>query len=342
MLYILSGPDDYSLTRSLEQIKREMGDQAMLSSATTTLDGQQVTLDQLSTVCQTLPFLAEKRLVIVEGLLGRFESRVRTGRPKKTPRADQSDKNEALVACLSQLPDSTVLVLLEGDLSNNNPLLKALAAKAVVKRFPLIKGPPLKQWIQQRVKEEGGSISPVALESLAKLVGSNLWVMAGEISKLVLLASGRRIEEADVRAIVSETQQVNVFAMVDAIIESKGALAGRLLQQMLLDGAAPVYLLFMLARQVGLIVRAKELSQQKKPEIEIQRKLGLNAEFAFRKTLEQAGRHSLTRLKQVYRQLLETDLAIKTGKYEAELALDILVAELCQRDRSYAASPSPN
>lgn len=337
-MYILSGQDDYSLTRSLEQIKREAGDQVMLASATTTLDGQQVTLDQLGTVCQTVPFLAEKRLVIVEGLLGRFEPRGRAGRQKKTPRADHPDKHESFAACISQIPDSTVLVLLESNLTNNNPLLKGLAAKAVVKKFPLIRGAQLRQWIQQRVKEEGGSISPVAVDLLAKLVGSNLWIMASEISKLVLLASGRRIEEEDVRAIVSETQQVTVFNMVDAIIESKAALAGRLLQQLLLEGAAPVYLLFMLARQVGLIVRAKELSQQKKPEMEIQHRLGLNAEFALRKTLEQASRYSLARLKQVYRQLLETDLAIKTGKYEAELALDILVAELCQRDRSYAVS----
>jgi DNA polymerase III delta subunit len=38
----------------------------------------------------------------------------------------------------------------------------------------------------------------------------------------------------------------------------------------------------------------------------------------------------MARLKEVYHQLLETDLAIKTGRYNAELALNILIAELCQ------------
>ena len=81
----------------------------------------------------------------------------------------------------------------------------------------------------------------------------------------------------------------------------------------------------------ALVVRAKELRAQGMPEAELQNRLGLTSEFALHKTLEQAGRYSWERLKDVYNKILETDLAIKTGKYGDELALDILVAELCQR-----------
>ena len=80
-----------------------------------------------------------------------------------------------------------------------------------------------------------------------------------------------------------------------------------------------------------MIVRAKELRSQGIGEREIQSKLGLASDFQVRRTLEQANRYTLARLKQVYRQLLEADLSIKTGKYEGELALNILIAELCQR-----------
>jgi DNA polymerase-3 subunit delta len=128
-------------------------------------------------------------------------------------------------------------------------------------------------------------------------------------------------------------QQANVFGMVDAIIEFKSEMAVQLLQQLLQSGSPPAYLLVMLSRQVRMIVIAKELRKQRKPQIEIQNKLGLTSEFALRKTLEQASRYSLPRLREVYRQLLEADLSIKTGRYEGELALNILVAELCQRSK---------
>ena len=340
MLYILSGQDDFSLTHSLEEIKGEVGEQTILAAGTTTLDGQQVTLDQLRTVCETVPFLAGRRLVIIKGLLERFEPRGKSRRQRKTTRVtDQQNEYKSLSACIGEMPDSTILVLIESRITNNNPLFRELADKAVVKTFPLLRDAELRQWVQRHVKEEGGSLSPQAVDLLTKLVGSNLWIMASEISKLVLFTSGRRIEEEDVKAVVSYTQQTNVFAMVDAIVEFKAELAEQLLQQLLQRGDAPVYLLFMLSRQMQMIVRARELRKQGKTRIEIQNKLGLTSGFALGKTLEQASRYSLPRLKEVYHRLLEADLSIKTGKYDAELALNILVAELCQRRQTYVTQP---
>ena len=82
-----------------------------------------------------------------------------------------------------------------------------------------------------------------------------------------------------------------------------------------------------------MLFRVKELRNQRRSEIEIRNKLGLTSEFAWRKTIEQAERYPLGQIKKVYHKLLEADLSIKTGKYEGELALNILIAELCQRGK---------
>ena len=331
MLYILLGQDDFSLSESLEEIKRGIGDQTLLAANTTTIDGQRMTLDQLRTVCETLPFLAERRLVIVNGLLERFEPKGKPSPRKKVTRAaNQQAEYKSLGAYISKLPDSTILVLIDGKIASNNPLFKELSSKAEIKSFPLLRGTKLHQWIQKRVVGEGGGVSPQAVDLLTKLVGGNLWIMANEINKLVLFTSGRRIEEEDVKMAVSYAQQANVFALVDAILEFKVGVAEQFLQQLLQGGASSAYLLFMLSRQVRMIVRAKELRNQGRSGIEIQNRLGLTSEFAWRKTLEQAGRYPLERIKQVYHKLLEADLSIKTGKYEGELALNILIAELYQ------------
>jgi DNA polymerase-3 subunit delta len=119
--------------------------------------------------------------------------------------------------------------------------------------------------------------------------------------------------------------------LVDAILESKAGLAEQTLQQLLQQGAPPAYLLVMLVRQVRMMVQAKELRKQRKHDVEIQNKLGLTSDYALRKILAQAERYSLIRLKEVYHRLLETDISMKTGQCEPELALNILVAELCQQ-----------
>ena len=332
MLYILWGPDDYSLAQALEEIKKEIGDPAALADTTTTLDGAQVTLDRLNNVCQAAPFLMGRRLVIIRGLLERFQPRRRpAARRGKTARADdRQNEFKPIAGGILQVPESTVLVLVDGMVTQANPLFKELSAKAVVKSFPLVRGDELRRWISQHVAEEGGAISPGAVELLTRLAGSNLWTMASEIAKLVSFTAGRTIEEEDVNAVVSNTQQSSVFTMVDAIVDLQAGRAEQLLEELLQRGEAPAYLLTILTRQIRLILRAGELNRQRQPMAEIQHRLGLNSDWVLRKTMEQSRRYSPPRLKEVYSHLLAADLAIKTGKYQGDLALNILVAELCR------------
>jgi DNA polymerase-3 subunit delta len=289
-----------------------------------------VGLAQLREVCETLPFLAERRLVIVTGLMERFEPRSKP-RGKATSRLSSQPSEYKLIAGhLNKIPDSTILVLVDGGISSHNPLFVELSKKAEVKSFPLLRGAKLRQWIGWRVKEAGGSISAPAVDLLARVVGSNLWTMANEIDKLLLFTSGGRIEDEHVKTVVSYVQQASVFTMVDAILEFKANVAEQALEQLLNRGVSPAYLLVMLSRQVQMVVRVKELRNQGKSKVEIQNKLGLTSDYALQKTLEQADRYTLERLKEVYHQLLEADLSIKTGRYGGELALNILIAELCQ------------
>ena len=165
MLYILLGEDDFSLRRALEEIKNGVGDQALLSANTTTLDGHELSLDQLRTVCETMPFLAERRLVIVRGLLERFAHQGKSRRQgKNTPETSQLDEYGSLATYLRQVPDSTVLVLIDGRISSNNPLLKRIQTGATVKAFPLLRDTRLRQWIKRQVTEEGGNISPQGVD----------------------------------------------------------------------------------------------------------------------------------------------------------------------------------
>ncbi len=332
LLYILTGQDDFSRSEALSEIKKGIGESTLLAANTTILNGEQLTLDQLRNAGETIPFLTEKRLVIIEGLLGRFEAKGKPGRQQKTKlETKQQSEYKQWANYLTNTPESTTVVLVDDGLKSSNPLFKELSASAEVKSFPLLNKTRLRQWIEKGVGEAGGRISPQAADLLAQVVGSKLWTMRQEISKLVLFASGRTIEEDDVRRLVSDVQQISVFNMVDAIFEFRAGIAEGLLQQLLARGAVPAYLMVMLSRQIRMIARIKELQNQGKSESEIQNRLGLLSEFAFRKTLTQANRYPWGQIREVYHRLLEADLSIKTGEYNGELALNILITELCQR-----------
>jgi DNA polymerase-3 subunit delta len=331
LLHVLIGEDDYSLRQALEEIKKGIGDPTALMTNTTVLDGKTVTLEQLRNACETVPFLAEKRLVIVEGLLERFEPGSRMGRKKSSRQAEQPEEYKKIADSLKKLPPSTELVLIGGVIKAGNPLLRELSTVIKVKSFSMLRPPQLSQWIEQRIKEAGGSISTQAVTTLVRFVGDDLWTMANEVDKLVLYAAGRRIEEADIKSVVSYAREESVFTMVDAVLEFRGGVAQQTLQQLFQQGAAPVQLLAMLSRQVRIIFLVKEMRSRGKSRNEIQSKLGLPSDFLVRKAWEQSEKYSSARLRDLYHRLLKTDVSIKTGKLEGEIALNILIAELGQK-----------
>jgi DNA polymerase-3 subunit delta len=327
MLYILYGQDDFSLNQAMGKIKADLGDREMVATSTTNLEGQHLTLSELRNKCGAAPFLCSHRLVIVDGLLGRFEvkqSRPRSGKGKSR---DGLGEWEGLDSYIKQMPETTVLVLVDGEVKGQNPLLKKLSPLADVRTFPLLRGRDLKAWIRQRVKGEGGDITPQAVNLLDELIGGDLWAMNGEIQKLLLYSQERPISEDDVKQLVSHVQEANIFALVDAVAEGRTELAQRILHRLYYEGIAPIYILSMITRQFRLIALARDLGKGLS-RLQIQDRLGLKHSYAVDKALSQAKLYDFEGIKRAYDKLLETDLAIKTGKYSDKLALELLVTEL--------------
>jgi len=329
LIYIIYGADDYSAHEALASLKKGLGDPEALATNTTRLDGDRLTPATLRAHVEALPFLGNYRLIIVEGLLSRHETRAKSS-PAKNPPKNTENNIEAFAGALRSAPPTTVTVLQEDDVKKSNPLLKAIADKAELQEYPLLAAPRLPDWIKQRARLAGTTISDAAAAELARLVGSNLWVLSSELEKLFLFAAGRGIESADVSAVVTASREIGVFELVDAIMDGRSAQALRLLQGFLRDGQAPSYILFMLGRQLRLLVRAKGIMASGHSELVVQDKLKLYG-FALRRTLDQATRFSLPRLKAFYHRLLDTDLAIKTSRYDEDLAISLLVAEACSK-----------
>ena len=323
MRYLLAGPDDYSLKYKLASIKASLGEPAILSTATTTFEGAKLKPGEFKLVVDALPFLTPCRLVIVTGLLVRFSSGDGT-----LKRASKIDDPEVFASAINNSPPSTVIILIETELSRTNPLFKYLSGTVEIHEFPLLDKPNLKDWIGRRVMNAGGVISPPAINLLVQYVGADLWVAAGEIEKLVLYAAGRQITDGDVKALVGYTGEANIFTLVDAIFEMRLKTATEALENLKIKGLSASYVLAMLSRQLRLVIQYKDLKNRGEKDPEIRRKLGLLADFVWKKTQDQAARFSMNRLKEVYRRLLDADLAAKTGRMDEELAIDLLVAEL--------------
>jgi len=326
VIYIMYGADDFSLREALAELKRGFGDGDSLALNTTVFDGRHLTPAELLNACRTPPFLGTHRLVIVEGLLGLFE---RKG-DAQTSDADDRGEWRSLGGSCRDLPPSTVLMFIEGPISKGNALRKALGAMAEEREFSPPKGQALQNWIVSRAEARGGRISSRAASVLAGYAGDDLWMLAGEVEKLCVYAGERRIDVADVEKLTSYAREASVFPMIDAVVEGRFPAAMQMMHELLAEGMAPQYLLVMLTRQYRLMVQALELGGQGIPLAQKRERLGVSPKYPVDKLLRQSARYPMPRLVRAYEKLLAADWGIKTGRWSDEMALDLLVAELCR------------
>ena len=278
-------------------------------------------------MCNSLPFLDTMRLIEIEGVLA---SQQGTGGGRRSGRraASAAGAWSQLADAVPTLPDTTLLIFIDGDAQQSNPLLRTLSESCTVHREATPNAQALLQWIKRRAEDKGSSITPPAMQVLAELVGGDLWTIDRELEKLSLYAAGREITDTDVRAMVPYAQEANIFAAVDAVMDGRPGPALRSLMQLIEDGQEPLYIIAMIERQLRLIALARDLTDRGVAQPELGRRMGTNSDFVVRKTLGQARRLTLPQIRSKYRRVLESDLAIKQGRLDPALSLQLLVADL--------------
>ena len=255
--------DTYLAPRALARLEEAEGTLGLFDSNRHRFQGDRIDLAELTAVCNSLPFMDARRMVLVEGLLTIFEGR-RGGRGgrRRGPGNGQSSPGslggwEGLPAAIEAMPGSTLLAFTDGNLTNSNPLLKALQPVAKVEPQPTPNGERLARWVKATAEEKGASISPTAIRSLTDAVGQDLWAMDRELEKLRLYAGDRRIEEGDVAEMVHYAREASIFTAVDAMIDGRQSVALRLLQQLRQDGRDASYVVAMVERQLRLLALAR-------------------------------------------------------------------------------------
>jgi DNA polymerase III subunit delta len=332
MLYILHGADTFSRQQEIDSIKKSMGAADLLALNTTVLDGSDITAEQVIDFCRTVPFLNPFRLIIIEGLLGRFEHSSKRNKDKSEESNYHSsayEKWEKLGEMLKGIPQSTTVIFIDEEISARNPLFKDLGGMARTRVFPAMKESGVRVWIGNKIKASGSRISPDAVKLLIDCTGNDLWTLNNEIDKLLSYCGDRTISDEDVKTLTSYSRDINIFNLVDKIMEKKSSEAQQLVSKMIKEGANVSYIITMILRQLRLIIKAKFLDYNTRAGSAEAGPL-FTSEFVLKKTMEQAKIYSLAQLKEIYHKIMEMDVNIKTGKYNGDLAADILVLELCK------------
>jgi DNA polymerase-3 subunit delta len=340
MWFLYHGPDGVTRDDKLFALKAALGapDVASLNIAQFDSDAS---ITEIQSTCDSMPFLTDKRLVIVRNWFAKAGA---PKRKKKTDATPADDPIQKMMTYLPQVEGFTDLIFCEDDeLPETHPLIKLAKdaqSRGSVVRFEL--PPDIIRWITDRAKAKGADIAAQAAQTLSTRIhrgnkydrdhfaeDSKLYLrkLDTELNKLAGYANGRRIEVADVNALVNEEDVADIFKFVDAVGARNLGEAYQVVRGVLTRGESPLIIMSMIARQTRNLIVAKEhaqLNQQQLAEL-----IGVHP-FAAGKLATQAKRFSLHDLKRIHRATLDADVAIKTGEMEDLPALDVLIAEACR------------
>ena len=321
--YILHGEDEFNISQAVEKFRADMRqvDDAGLNTAE--LDGTEVNAAEVLSAVSAYPFLADRRLVIVRGMLTHITRRGAGDKGKK--------EVQRLVDDLPNLPNSARLVFVERKSLNARSKLVKLADKdpnGYIREFSAPKN--LNKWLISRARREYDTeIEPAAAHALASVVGDDLRRADNELLKLVSYTGGDPITEETVTLLTPYTSETRIWDMIDAMAAGRGEQAMSMLHHVLADPKEDPFRVWALfVRQFRLMLLAKEHIETRGGG-DLASALGMR-QFQVKKLPAQTRAFSLADLEGIYRKIREYDTEIKTGQLNILLALDVLVATVAR------------
>jgi len=304
MIIFLYGPDTYRSRQKLNAIIKRYRSIHKSGLALTRVTQENFDFDEFRQVLKTVSMFNEKKLIILEDLLGATRSQISTELLKLDFNKLKTDEN-------------IIVVFWEREPDKKNNLFKWFKANAQCQEFKLADVRELRGWVKNKIKNKKAKIKNEAIEKLVFYVGSDLWRMSNEIEKLITFKPEEEITSQDVELLVSSQIDLNIFETIDALARGVRAKALELLSEHLGRGTDPSYLFSMILWQFRNLIKVSSSTKG----------TGLHP-FVVKKSTFLARRFTQGKLKNIYEYLLDIDLAIKTGRIEPRVALDLLVMEI--------------
>lgn len=304
-LHLLYGEEAYLRRQYRDRLKSAIiGDDTMNYHY---FEGKDVSVGEVIDLAETMPFFADKRLIVLENS-GLFKS-----------------SGEQLAEYLTNQAESTTFLLVEPEVDKRSKLFKTVQSKGTITEFAEQDETTLKRWVMGMMKKEGKQISSAALEYFLEKTGTDMENIRKEAEKLFCYCMDKEVITAeDIEEICTKQLSSHIFDMVSAIADKKQKQALELYYELLALKEPPMRILFLIARQFNLLMQVRELKEKGFQNKAIGEKVGLPG-FIAGKYVAQCSRFTKEELRQAVEACVEAEEAIKTGRMNDNMSVELLI-----------------
>ena len=249
-VYLLYGEERYLVQMYKNQLKKAIiGDDTMNLNQYT---GKGLPVQEVENAVMTMPFFADRRLVLLEDT-GLFKS------------SDEQWSN-----LVKTIPDSCHVLFVEQEVDKRSRMYKAVKECGYCAEMTHPSMQQRTQWILKGFGRYGLKITQSALDSFLEKTGDDMENIRNEMEKLASFCMGKEgITKEDVDFVCTEQIENRIFDMTQAVAEGKTQYALELYADLLALKEPGMRILFLIARQMNqlLCVKEMEVGRQNKDQI---------------------------------------------------------------------------
>ena len=271
-------------------------------------EGKDVPVGEIIDLAETLPFLAERRVILLSDS-GLFKS-----------------SGEKMAEYLSSGPcETTFFVFSESEVDKRSKLYKTVQSKGYAAEFTAQDENTLKRWIGGTLARDGKKITEGTVQLLLSKTGTSMDNIQMELEKLACYCMDRDvITDQDVEAVCTTRVSNRIFDMINAVADRKQREALELYYDLLALKEPPMRILFLIARQCNMLLQTKELKSGGHDNKTIGSKIGVPP-FVAQKYVNQAAKFKTSTLRNAVQRCVEAEEAVKSGRMNDMMSVEILI-----------------
>lgn len=306
--YLLYGEESYLKKQYRDKLKK-----ALLPENDTVnyayYEGKKTEPEQLIDLAETLPFFAERRLIVVENS-GFFKNTV----PK-------------FADYIKTMPDTACFLFVEDEVDKRGKMFKAVKDIGYISEMGRQDEKTLLYWIAGQIKREGKQIKESAARYLVSRAGTDMELLEKELEKLFAYTLGRtEITLEDIEAVCTTQISNKIFDMVEAVALKQQKKALDYYYDLLALKEPPMRILYLLARQFRLLLEVKELMKQGYDKSQIAKTAKLHP-FVAGKYMRQCRDFSKGQLRSIMEEAAVYEELVKTGRLNDRMSVELFIVK---------------
>ena len=314
-LYLFFGEEEFLIQEALDLIIKKVVDPGARDFNFNALYCRDTPVSEIVNLCQTLPFMSEKRLVLARDF-------------DVLKAADL----EELVPYLNDPSPSTCLVMVsnQGKYEKKSVTAAVEAHGAVTRFYPLLDR-EIVAWIEGWARARGLSLQRDAAQYLWQTIGNDLQKIGNELEKVeISIKEKKSITFEDVKTVVGDFREYTSFDLAAALGSKNREKAFLILSRLIQEGEQPVGLLGSIAWNFRRLLQAKAMEAAGTAPDEAMKKLRPPVIFhqaAQFKT--QMRSFTIDELRNAFAVMLSTDKTLKSSGLSGRLVLERMILKLC-------------